>query len=77
MSERLKELMARLTPEEQNGAILEVEIPGGTDLPNQSAQEILGEVHQAFTGIQRRKIRVVKPDGFDPVKSVRRLRDGK
>ncbi len=77
MSKRLKELMARLTPEECNGAILEVEIPEGTDLPNQSAQEILGEVYQAFTGIQCREIRVLKPGGFDPVKSVRRLRDGK
>lgn len=77
MNKRLQELMARLTPEEQNGAILEVEIPEGTDLPNQSAQEILGEVYQAFTGIQRREIRVLKPGGFDPVKSVRRLRDSK
>jgi hypothetical protein len=77
MSKRLKELMTQLTPEEQNGAILEVKIPEGTDLPNQFAQEILGEVYQAFTGIQRREIRVLKPSGFDPVKSVRRLRDGK
>jgi hypothetical protein len=77
MSKRLKELLARLTLEERNGAILEVEVPEGIDLPNQSAQEILGEVYQAFTGIQRREIRVLKPGSFDPVKSVRRLRDGK
>jgi hypothetical protein len=77
MNKRLKELMARLTPEERNGAILEVEVPEGIDLPNQSVQEILGEVYQAFTGIQRREIRILKPNGFDPVKSVRRLRDSK
>jgi hypothetical protein len=32
---------------------------------------------KAFTGIQRREVKVLKPGGFDPVKSVRRLRDGK
>ncbi len=77
MNKRLNELMARLVPEERNGPILEVEIPEGSDLPNQSVQEILGEVYQAFTGIQRREIRVLKPGGFDPVNSVRRLRDSK
>jgi hypothetical protein len=31
---------------------------------------------QAFSGIKRRPIKVLKP-GFDPVKSVRRIREGK
>ena len=158
MNKRLKELMVRLTPEEQNGAILEVEIPEGIDLPNQTPPEILGEVRQALAtravgealararqqaglrakdianrldvsaprvaqvessesnmtlatllehaqasgceveivlrphdrhlplitaplmGLKKtstRKTRVLKPGSFDPVKSVRRLRDGK
>ena len=48
MSERLKELMARLTPEERNGAILEIELPEGTPIPGRSPQEMLGEVRQAL-----------------------------
>jgi hypothetical protein len=44
MSKRLQELLARLTPEERDGAIFEVEIPEGTALPNQSPQEMLAEV---------------------------------
>jgi hypothetical protein len=31
---------------------------------------------KAFTGIQRREAKVLKSGGFNPIKSVRRLRDG-
>lgn len=48
MSKRLKELMARLTPEERGGAILEVELPERTLLPTGSVQEMLGEIRQTL-----------------------------
>jgi transcriptional regulator with XRE-family HTH domain len=49
VNKRLKSLMARLTPEERNGAILEVDIPDATPFPNGSAQTMLGVVREALT----------------------------
>jgi Helix-turn-helix domain len=48
VSKRLEELMARLTPEERNGAILEVEVPEGTPLPSGSPREMLGVVREVL-----------------------------
>jgi transcriptional regulator with XRE-family HTH domain len=49
VNKRLNTLMARLTQEERNGAILEVDIPDATPLPNASAQTMLGVVREALT----------------------------
>jgi transcriptional regulator with XRE-family HTH domain len=48
VSKRLDELMARLTPEERNGAILEVEVPEGTPLSGGSPRKMLGVVREAL-----------------------------
>ena len=46
-STRLQKLLEQLTPEERNGAILEVALPPGTKLKSRSTREIRAVVREA------------------------------